>query len=142
MQYVGETVQKLNERFVGHKASISNPNKYGFCRILSNHFTKGLCKDSEYSVQIIEKIKGSGRTERGAIDVKTTSERKQREVHWMLKLRTVYPYGLNDRIGDEFKNTQNHSFVGKNFYPLKRHHTRVSRGRVRFSSDGLNIDYF
>jgi len=29
---------------------------------------------------------------------------KARELYWMLKLRTVFPYGLNDRVGDEYKN--------------------------------------
>ena len=30
-----------------------------------------------------------------------TPTRKQREKTWMLKLRTVYPNGLIDRLGDE-----------------------------------------
>ena len=29
--------------------------------------------------------------------------RKTRETYWMHKLRTIFPYGLNDRIEDEFK---------------------------------------
>ena len=142
LKYVGETVQKLNERFAFHNTCILYPNKYGFCRILSSHFNKGPCKNAEYSVQIIEKMEGSGRTERGAINIKASSERKEREKYWMLKLRTVYPYGLNDRIGDEFKHVQNHSCVGKNFFALERQYQRLSRGRFRSSTEGLSIDIF
>ena len=28
--------------------------------------------------------------------------RKAREAYWMHESRTIFPYGLNDRIGDEF----------------------------------------
>ena len=38
----------------------------------------------------------------------------------MLKLRTVFPYGLNVCIGDEFRNEESHFAVGKIFPPLKR----------------------
>ena len=99
LQYVGETVQRLNERFTGHRQGMKSPEKHGTCKILTGHFNKGSCKGAEFSVQILEKIEGNGRTDRGAIDATQTAFRKQRELHWMLKLRTVYPYGLNDRIG-------------------------------------------
>ena len=39
----------------------------------------------------------------GDIDPVRKAERKKRELHWMKTLRTVYPYGLNDRLGDEYK---------------------------------------
>ena len=28
---------------------------------------------------------------------------KARETYWMHELQTIFPYGLNDRIGDEIK---------------------------------------
>ena len=46
LQYVGETVQQLNARFTGYRAGIKNPEKNGTCKILSNHFNKGICKGS------------------------------------------------------------------------------------------------
>ena len=73
-------------------------------------------------------MKGTGRTDRGAIDVSQTRERKSREVDWMLKLRTVYPYGLNDRIGDEYKDGNQGIQVGNRFFPLEHDHVRVRRG--------------
>jgi len=44
-----------------------------------------------------------------------------------LKLRTVFPYGLNDKIGSEYKN-ETRSCIGSRFPPLKRNFSRVSRG--------------
>ena len=79
LQYVGETAQKLNERFAFHNTCLLYPTKYSFCRILSNHFNEGHCKGADYFVTILEKLPGSGRTERGAVDLKTKSERKTKE---------------------------------------------------------------
>ena len=129
LQYVGETAQALNARFNGHRAGIKNPSKNGFCRILSEHFNKGHCKNATYNVQILEKLEGTGRTSRGALDASQTSKRKARELYWILKLRTAYPYGLNDRLGDEFtKCSANEGLIGKKFPPLSRKHLRFSRG--------------
>ena len=138
----GETVQKLNERFGWHNTCFLYPDKYGFCRVLSSHFNQGCCKNADYVVQILEKLAGNGRTARGAIDPKQTAERKKRETEWMLKLRTVYPYGLNDRIGDEYKHTESHSLVGNKFPQLSRTHPRESRGKSRIGFNTLEPDTF
>ena len=34
--------------------------------------------------------------------------RKDRETYWMHELRIIFPYSLNDRIGDEFKTDNKH----------------------------------
>ena len=128
LQYVGETAQKLNERFNCHRSGFKHPDKYGFCHILSDHFNKGVCKDASYSVQILEKLEGNGRTERNALDPSVTSIRKDREMFWIYQLRTLYPYGLNDRIGNEYKNDNTHRLVGKRFPPLNRTCPRIRRG--------------
>ena len=47
----------------------------------------------------------------------------------MLKLRTVYPFGLNDRIGDEHRNTTGVSMIACRFPPLKR--SAPTRGLTR-----------
>ena len=131
LQYVGETVQRLNERFTMHRQGIKSPEKHGTCRILSGHFNKGTCKGSGYTVQILEKLDGDGRTDRRALDPTKTALRKGRELHWMLKLRTVFPYGLNDRIGDEYKTDQFQHAIASRFPPLKRSHPRIKRGISR-----------
>ena len=139
LQYVGETVQKLNSRFTGHRAGIKNP-KHGTCKILANHFNQGVCRDSKYSVQILEKLPGNVRTARNALDPTQTSSRKEREKHWMMTLRTVHPYGLNDRIGDKYKTQESQHAIGRRFKALKRSHLRISRGGSRIS-DNIHMKY-
>ena len=34
--------------------------------------------------------------------------RKAKETYWMHELRTIFLYGLNDKIGDEFKTDNKH----------------------------------
>ena len=63
LQYVGETVQSLRDRFSGHRAGMKNPFAGNRCKILSKHFSVGLCKNANYIVNIIEKLSGSGRDE-------------------------------------------------------------------------------
>ena len=142
LQYVGETAQQLNVRFNGHRMGLNNPKKYGTCKILSNHFNKGVCKGSNYHVQVIEKIEGSGRTERNAIDPKETSFRRKREDFWMKTLRTVHPYGLNDRVGDDFMRDQATDRIGLKFPPLKRSFDRRNRRVKRTGNNRFKHDVF
>ena len=107
---------------------------------MENHFNQGVCRDSKYSVQILEKLPGNGRTARNALDPTQTSSRKEREKHWMMTLRTVHPYGLNDRIGDEYKTQESQHAIGRRFKALKRSHLRISRGGSRIS-DNTHMKY-
>ena len=102
LQYVGETSQQLNIRFQQHRSGMAgNQGSHACCRRICDHWTKGKCKDSHFNVQIIEKLKGNGRNG-SKIDLGIAVERRKRETFWIRKLRTAYPYGLNDRIGDDF----------------------------------------
>ena len=142
LQYVGETVQGLNERFTGHRSGIKNPAKYGSCRILSEHFNNGICSNSKYTVQLIEKLEGSGRDEDNKEDLKIKRLRKDKELKWMLSLRTVYPYGLNDRLGDEYKTDKNQKLIANEFNRLPRKHARICRGKNRTGTNRLSsIDF-
>ena len=62
------------------------------CKWLAGHFSTGICKNAKYSVQIIEKWQGNGRTSSGAINLSEAVLRRKRETELMLKLRTVYPH--------------------------------------------------
>ena len=135
LQYVGETCQKLNERFNCHTSAMRNPSKLSYCEILNKHFTVGHCKGSTYSVCIIEKLDGTGQTDRGCMDTRFTAARKAQETYWMKELRTVYPYGLNDRVGDEPKTSNTHINVALRFKSLPRKNKRIGRGR---SHNGTN----
>lgn len=142
LQYVGETAQQLNARFTSHRAGIKTPDKHGTCKILSNHFNRGICKDSKYVVQILEKLEGSGRTERKTIDVTTTTLRRKREDYWMKTLRTVYPYGLNDRVGDDYMKDQATERIGLKFPTLKRSFNRSNRRENRKGHHCLDHEHF
>ena len=52
--------------------------------------------------------------------------------------RTAYPYGLNDRIGDDYMKEQNTTMIGAKFPPLKRSFQRLSRGVSRTGHNELN----
>lgn len=103
LQYTGETVQELHDRIGKHRRGFNKPESSdGHCRILTEHFSQGFCKGADFTVNVIQKLPGDGRIAGKQPDPAVTRIRKQIETDWMLKLRTVYPYGLNDRIGDEF----------------------------------------
>ena len=76
------------------------------CKILSKHFGVGLCRNANYIVNIIEKL------ERQLKD-------REKETKWMLTLQTVYPYGLNDRVGGESMAKKESRVVCNKF--LQRH---------------------
>ena len=126
MQYVGETAQQLTIRSATHRASTSGKLKLSSCKWLAEHFSTGICKNAKYSVKIIEKWKGNGRTSRGAIDLGESVLKRKRETEWMLKLRTVYPYRLNEKVDicEDDKNVKrfesDDSIVGKLFPTLPR----------------------
>ena len=53
------------------------------------------------------------------MDFAAKSLQKARETYWMHELRTIFPYGLNDR-GDEFKTDNKHINVAAKFSSLSR----------------------
>ena len=131
LQYVGETVGLLNVRFCIHRAVMRGKSYTDSCKRLRQHFTSGCCKGAEYFVQVAERLVGDGRLADGVIDPEFTKLRRTREDSWMLKLRTVYPYGLNDDLNfassSKFPQYSNFGIIGKIFPPLPRQHARTWR---------------
>ena len=68
LQSVAKTVEKLEKRFNWHRTGFNKPVQYGFCCILSDHFHKGVCCNACYSVQILDKLEGNGKTARNTFD--------------------------------------------------------------------------
>ena len=68
LQYVKETLQKLNCRFIWHKTEFKHPEQYGHCCILTDGLTEHVCENTSYNLKILEKIEGSSRSKRGAMD--------------------------------------------------------------------------
>ena len=54
------------------------------------------------------------------IDLGVGVERRKAETSWILKLRTMYPYGLNNKIGDEFQHVTDDNVIGVYFPHLER----------------------
>ena len=48
-----------------------------------------------------------------------SQNRKDKQIEWIRTLQTAYPYGINNKAGDE-TTTNKDKLVGSNFLPLKR----------------------
>ena len=88
-----------------------------------------LFKDSSYTLNIIEKPEGTGLTDRNTMNFAAKPIRKARETYWIYEFRTIFPCGLNDRIGDECKTDNKHINVPTKFLSLPTKHSRANRGK-------------
>jgi hypothetical protein len=71
-----------------HRTTVTNKKH----NLLAEHFNgEGGCNVSHLVVQPIEQMNGKG--------IMMKSERLKRESYWIKELRTLTPYGLNDRLG-------------------------------------------
>ena len=123
IQYVGETVQPLNERINGHRTS-----KEG-CEHEIYHRDE-VCGGYNFKFQILEKLPGNGYLPSGEVDPEMLTVRKAHEDIWIKKLRTIYPYGLNEKATDKVTDSKvNEPAVGRLFPPLPRHSGRPIRSR-------------
>ena len=52
-------------------------------------------------MQVLEKWDGDGRLANGEMCPDEAAKRRKRETEWILKLRTMYPYGLNDKLTEK-----------------------------------------
>ena len=121
IQYVGESVIHLNLRM-----NIHRKGKTG-CEVLIDHFSN-VCCGCSFRIQILEKLPGDGYCQGNKrIDDNMRKYRLEREDHWIKTLRTVYPYGLNDRT----KSMNSDVPIGQLFPPLPRHGTKFVDQRTR-----------
>ena len=143
LQYTGETAQLLRERIRHHVSCFNHPEKDNTCRILSEHFGMGLCKNATFTVNIIHKLSGNGRNDNGTLDPAITHVRRKIETELMLKLRTVYPFGLNGRVGDEYMTDSDRCNISSKFPSLKRvkEHQKV-RTKVKSSNEFVINNFF
>ena len=123
IQYVGETIIPFHKRNNIHRTA-----KDG-CKHEVRHSNE-VCDGHHFEYRILEKLPGNGYLSNGEIDLEMLAVRKAREDEWIKKLRTIYPYGLNEKAeGKETNSNVVHPAVGKLFPPLPRHGTRLSRWR-------------
>ena len=136
IQYVGETTTRLNIRMNGHRTS-----KAG-CEHVIKH--KKACEGCIFSYQIIENLQGTGYDEIGSIDPDASKNRHTREDFWIKKLRTLFPYGLNEKAFDKVCDANDNSTaVGKIFPPLDRKADRPLRSRPKYNNQlDFSLEYF
>ena len=133
VQYVGETVQEFHERINGHRTA-----KQG-CEHEIRH-CKEACNGYQFQFQILEKLPGTGYNSSGEVDPEMLKLRKSREDEWIKKLRTLYPYGLNESASDKETNSSViHPAVGRLFPPLPRKGTRSARPRENRNDRSSNL---
>ena len=72
----------------------------GTAPFLIKHFKNSACFDAGFSVNILEKLDGSGLI-RGKVNKTKIEPRRRKETEWMLRLRSVFPYGFNHDVGNK-----------------------------------------
>ena len=129
IQYVGETSQKLNARFSDHKYRIRN-NKHNDKRetFLVQHFNQGACKGATYSCRIIQTVDMPAKIN-NKLDPVATKYRRKKEDKWIAQLQTLYPYGLNNRMGKNSDQRQEDEPVKVLLQSRRRRRTRKKRCR-------------
>ena len=128
IQYVGETIIPLHKRMNGHRTA-----KEG-CEHEIRH-CKETCNGYNFSFQILEKLPGDGYLSDGSIDPEMLKIRKAKEDIWIKKLRTIYPYGLNEKASDKITDSSTvEPAIGRMFPPLPRDNVRPSRSRLNHNS--------
>ena len=88
---------------------------------------KRFCKDSSYSVTIIEKLKVTNRTDQNGMDKSSQPLRKAKKRYWMMELRTLYPYSKKTKM----KTENIHDNVEKKLPSLLKKQNRINCWSLR-----------
>ena len=62
------------------------------------------------------------------LDYEVRRKRHAREKYWMLKLQTIFPFGLNDTLGDRFKCNSDKKLITRKYPKLDRNFMRLTKG--------------
>jgi hypothetical protein len=112
---------------------------------MNEHFLFHLetsCKHYSFSYQIIEKLPGTGYRADGTIDAEMSKVRKDKEDIWIKKMRSIFPYGLNEKARDKVNDcSMIHDDVGKSFlgFPAPRNGARPARNRENRNNKDIVI---
>ena len=128
IQYVGETIIPMHQRMNSHRTA-----KEG-CEHEIRH-REETCNGHNFSFQILEKLPGNGYLPDGSIDPEMLRIRKAKEDIWIKKLRTIYPYGLNEKASMKITDSKNvEPAIGRLYPPLPRDSVRPTRSRENRNS--------
>ena len=107
-----------------HRTSVTG------CEHIIHH--KKNCESNVFTLQILEKLKGDGYGDDNKPDPAVTKLRQDREDFWIKRLRTLYPYGLNEKAFDKLSSSsQPQNAIGRFYPPLERSKIRPKRKRIR-----------
>ena len=146
IQYIGETKNRLHQRFNGHRSGIKG-KKSG--QIIHKHFEEGghgLSNCRILPIEIIDVRSINQQNLNHSQRANAISKlRLEREKFWISTLQTAYPFGLNSRvkgIGD-FNPSQGQfqSFGGRSRRKNKKHSRRKPkrlRNKFEISLDFIN----
>ena len=112
------------------------------CEHVISH--KASCVGCEFSCQILEKLHGNGYDSNNKVYKDVTKLRLSREDHWIKKLHTLYPYGLNEKASNKICDSECTNIgICRLFSPLSLYVDRSVRSRIRIEQDINNIaDFF
>lgn len=130
VQYVGKTTQELKARTGQH---------VGKCDTLNTHLAKHFRKD-EHNISIIaiDQVNLDDYEDKGQAEKKLGD----REMYWMKELKTIYPFGLNERVtgvGDISKQLNKVNVEGLSQHRKRRKRSHGHRKNTRPQKD-LNLD--
>ena len=98
-----------------------------------------MLQKESFLIQIIEKFPGSG-YKNGEVDEEMRHRRLEREDWWMKTLRTIYPYGLNEKCKN--RNVEEEA-VGKlprhKIRPIKRYRPKKENNKNKIINTNLLI---
>ena len=85
---------------------------------LSKHFRNGFYRNTNYIVNIIENISGSGRDNNGVAVLGVQLKDRYNSRKWKITIQIAYVYCLNDKVGDEYIPEKESRVVSSKFLPL------------------------
>ena len=141
-QYIGETKNRLQTRFNGHKSNIKMGNS---CQLVHKHFQEDCHGLRNCRIIPIEKIDTRNLNQQNLDSVyferQASKLRIEKEKYWITTLQTAYPFGLNSRvkgIGDYNPSQGNFQHFGGR--RRKKRHSRRKPKRLRMKND-ISLDF-
>ena len=114
----------MDGSFVNHEnykiLKFSNKSKFTFTNVNNKnnkYFGAGLCANANYMVNIIEKLSGSERDDNGLPFHGIIVDRQKWEE--IDSQPSNCPYGLHDRLGNEYTAERDRRVAGNKFLPYK-----------------------